>query len=127
MFDIGFWELLVVAVIGLLVLGPERLPGAVRTTTLWINRLRRSFTDLKREIEREVGADELKRDLHNQEIMRTLNETRDQLQQDVAETRRQLDDLPYDVNDIVRPQDASQEPQASSKPSAPDQSRHTES
>ena len=53
MFDIGFAELLVIAVLGLLILGPERLPGAIRTTSLWIGRLRRSFNDIRSEIEKE--------------------------------------------------------------------------
>ena len=41
MFDIGFAELLLIAVVGLLVIGPERLPSAIRTTSLWLGRLRR--------------------------------------------------------------------------------------
>src|SRR5690606_5277150 len=64
MLDISFWELVLVAVVGLLVLGPERLPTAIRTGSLWLNRFRRAFSDIKRDIERELGTDELKRDLH---------------------------------------------------------------
>lgn len=93
MFDIGFWELVLIAVVGLLVLGPERLPGAIRTGSLWLNRLRRSFADIKRDIEREIGADELKRDLHNQRIMDSLREAREHLAGEVDETRRELDAL----------------------------------
>ena len=52
MFDIGFSELLLIAVIGLLVLGPERLPTAVRTTSLWVGRLRRQFNQIRAEVER---------------------------------------------------------------------------
>lgn len=72
MFDIGFAELLVVAVISLVVLGPERLPGALRTTGLWVGRIRRGIRDIKTDIEREVGADEIRRQLHNEEVMRSL-------------------------------------------------------
>ena len=43
MFDIGFAELLLIGVVGLLVVGPEQLPGAVRTVLAWVNRFRRSF------------------------------------------------------------------------------------
>ena len=47
MFDVGFPELILVSVIALLVLGPERLPEALRTLGLWLGRLRRSFTTVK--------------------------------------------------------------------------------
>ena len=80
MFDIGFAELLLIAIVGLLVLGPERLPGAIRTTSLWLGRLRRSFSSMKQEIEREIGADEIRRQLHNESVMASLNESKDKLQ-----------------------------------------------
>ncbi|WP_373090508.1 Sec-independent protein translocase protein TatB [Zhongshania sp.] len=79
MFDIGFAELLVLGVLGLLVIGPERLPGTVRTIALWTGRLRRSFSDIRSEIEREVGADEIRRQLHNESILASLKESKDQL------------------------------------------------
>ncbi|NDH40108.1 MAG: twin-arginine translocase subunit TatB [Gammaproteobacteria bacterium] len=47
MFDIGFAELLLIGVVGLIVVGPEQLPGAVRTTLAWINRFRRSFDQIR--------------------------------------------------------------------------------
>ena len=53
MFDIGFMELVLIAVVALIVVGPEKLPGAIRTTTLWIGRAKRSFNQVKSEIERE--------------------------------------------------------------------------
>lgn len=80
MFDIGFAELLLIAVVGLLVIGPERLPSAIRTTSLWLGRLRRSFSSMKQEIEREIGADEIRRQLHNESVMASLNESKDKLQ-----------------------------------------------
>lgn len=69
MFDVGFSELLLVALVALLVLGPERLPGAARTAGLWIGRIRRSFAAIKTEVEREIGADEIRRQLHNENIL----------------------------------------------------------
>ncbi|MGH8434647.1 MAG: Sec-independent protein translocase protein TatB [Pseudomonas sp.] len=69
MFGISFSELLLVALVALLVLGPERLPGAARTAGLWIGRLKRSFNTIKQEVEREIGADEIRRQLHNEHIM----------------------------------------------------------
>jgi len=69
MFDIGFTELLLVGLVALVVLGPERLPGAVRTAGLWIGRAKRSFANIKAEVEREIGADEIRRQLHNERIL----------------------------------------------------------
>ncbi|WP_409265339.1 Sec-independent protein translocase protein TatB, partial [Pseudomonas sp. KCJK8521] len=69
MFGISFSELLLVGLVALLVLGPERLPGAARTAGLWIGRLKRSFNSIKMEVEREIGADEIRRQLHNEHIL----------------------------------------------------------
>ena len=89
MFDIGFLEIIIIAVIALLVLGPERMPGAVRTVSLQLGRLRRSFNALRQEIEREVGADEIRRELHNQSIL----DMEKNLSEDLNKARRQIEDL----------------------------------
>lgn len=115
MLDIGFAELLVIFVIGLLVLGPERLPGVVRNVSLWVGRLRRSFNALRDEIEREVGADEIKRQLHNEDIMSSLKETKEGLSRDYEQTREQLKSLEYDVSDVVKPRD-DEDPEDKEKP-----------
>lgn len=57
-------------------MGPERLPGAARTAGLWIGRLKRSFNAIKQEVEREIGADEIRRQLHNEHILSLEQETR---------------------------------------------------
>ncbi len=72
MFEIGFQELMLVALVALLVLGPERLPGALRTMGLMLGRLRRSFDSVKVEIEREIGMDDIRRQLHNEAVMDEL-------------------------------------------------------
>jgi len=72
MFDIGFPELILVSVVALLVMGPERLPEALRTLGLWIGRARRSFTAVKDEIEKEIGMDEVRRQLHNEAVMEEM-------------------------------------------------------
>lgn len=61
MFDVGFWELAVIAVVALVVLGPERLPRAARTAGLWINKARRTVTVMKTEIENELDLEEMKK------------------------------------------------------------------
>ena len=81
MFDIGFPELVVVSVVALLVIGPEKLPEAIRTMSLWVGRIQRSFASIRREIESEIGADEIRQQLHNENIIKELEETKNTLQQ----------------------------------------------
>ncbi len=80
MFDIGFSELLLVGLVALIVFGPERLPGAARTAGLWIGRLKRSFSAIKAEVEREMGADEIRRQLHNEQILQMERELQQSIQ-----------------------------------------------
>ncbi len=72
MFDIGFAELLLLAIVALVVIGPERLPETARTLGLWMGRLRRMFSNAKTELERELGVDEVRRQLHNEQVMSEL-------------------------------------------------------
>jgi len=66
MFDVGFWELALVGLVALLVVGPERLPRLARTAGLWIGRGRRMLSSVKAEIDRELKAEELKQILEKQ-------------------------------------------------------------
>lgn len=61
MFDIGFAEILIVSVVALLVLGPEKLPTAVRTVGMWVGRIKRSLTSIQHEISEELRVEELRR------------------------------------------------------------------
>jgi len=65
MFDLSFGELVVVAVLALLVLGPQRLPKAARFAGLWVRKARAQWYSVKSEFERELAADEMKRSLGN--------------------------------------------------------------
>ena len=60
MFDIGFLELLVIALITLVVMGPERLPEAIRAISLWIGRLKQLWAKTRQDIENEVGMDDIR-------------------------------------------------------------------
>ena len=61
MFDIGFTELVLVAVIGLLILGPERMPVAVRTIGLWVGKIKRTVSGVQKEIRDELRVDEIRK------------------------------------------------------------------
>jgi sec-independent protein translocase protein TatB len=89
MFDIEFSELLIIAVLTLIVMGPERLPETVRTITLWFGRLRQFLSAARTEIEDEVGVEEIRRQLHNEQIMRDLEKTKDQLK-DLANDQQSI-------------------------------------
>ena len=82
MFDIGFAELLLIGVVGLLVVGPEQLPGAVRTVLAWTNRFRRSFDQIRTEVRRE---------LHNDEIMQKLKAESQILEQEMRDTAQSME------------------------------------
>ncbi|PJI48302.1 MAG: twin-arginine translocase subunit TatB [Pseudomonas sp.] len=110
MFGISFSELLLVGLVALLVLGPDRLPGAARTAGLWIGRLKRSFNAIKMEVERELGADEIRRQLHNEHIL--------QMEQDAKKLMAPLTDLQSQVEESLSP--LSQAPsEGQSPPAAP--------
>jgi sec-independent protein translocase protein TatB len=61
MFDIGFSEMIVIAIVALIVIGPERLPGVARTAGALAGRLRRYVSDVKEEVNRELQLEELRK------------------------------------------------------------------
>jgi sec-independent protein translocase protein TatB len=82
----SFVEIFVVIVVGLVVVGPKRLPEALRTGMLWYGRIKRSINDTKAEFEQQLGVDEIRRELHNDRIMeslRALEQSRDELKESV--------------------------------------------
>ena len=83
MFGIGFAELVSIAVVGLLVIGPERLPGAIRTGSAWLNRIRRGFNDIKQEVTQE---------LHNDAVMEELRKTGEQLKAETDSLQTEIRD-----------------------------------
>lgn len=101
MFDISFIELLVVFVVALLVLGPEKLPGAVRTGALWVGRAKRSFGKVKAEIEQQINADDIRRQLHNESIMADIDKARKNADQLLKDTRKELDKTQDGINRAV--------------------------
>ena len=98
MFNIGSFEVLLIFIIALLVLGPERLPGAVRTTGLWIGRFRRSFYKVKNEIERELNADEIRRQLHNETVMAEIEEAKSGIEGMAKNTEKSVNNLVNSAN-----------------------------
>ncbi|MGM0564694.1 MAG: Sec-independent protein translocase protein TatB [Pseudomonadota bacterium] len=82
MFDIGFWELMLIGVVTLLVVGPERLPAVAQKAGRLIGKLRAKALGVREELEREFNTSELRDTLHRQEqelhnLRIMMNETQD--------------------------------------------------
>lgn len=106
MFDVGFWELTLIMLVVLVVVGPERLPKMARTVGVWTSRARRMVADVKAEVEREVRAQELKESMGGN----ALKEVRD-----VADEMRSIGtELKADVDNVTagRPATAKTSPAA---------------
>lgn len=100
MFDIGFSELLVIAVVALLVLGPERLPKAARFAGLWVRKARAQWYSVKSEFEREMASDELKRSVGNP--LGDLRSAASEAARDLGDTQRELADALRDTEALAR-------------------------
>ena len=91
MFDIGFSELLVIAIVALVILGPERLPKAARFAGLWVRRARAQWYSVKAEFERDMAAEEMRRSLQDaKDAMRGID---DSVREADADIRRELDSV----------------------------------
>ena len=89
MFDIGFWELAVIMVVALLVIGPERLPGLARTLGLYVGKARRFVSSVKADINRELKAEELKRILQEHQDATGLHEIIEETKETLHEARQE--------------------------------------
>jgi sec-independent protein translocase protein TatB len=75
MFDIGFPELLVILLVGLVVVGPDKLPQLLKSLTKGFRTIRSYLNQTRSQLESSVGMDEIRQDLHNEKIMENLKET----------------------------------------------------
>ena len=94
MFDIGFWELILIAIMGLVILGPERLPVAIRTVRSWISGARKFSDTVKTELTEELRVHELHANLKKAEQSNLQN-----LSPEVAESLKTLQDAAASVNE----------------------------
>jgi sec-independent protein translocase protein TatB len=109
MFDIGFPELVLVSIVALLVIGPERLPETIRTVMLWIGRVRKTFTNIKTELEQELGADEIRRQLHNEGIMKDIRESKEKISDALKEADQSIDEFKHSISESIDTSKASVE------------------
>lgn len=97
MFDVGFFELLVIGVVALLVVGPERLPKVARTAGMWLGRGRRFIRNVRDDIDREIKADELKQILEQQKQSNPLHEVIEDTKQSFENIKSEAESIGDDV------------------------------
>lgn len=115
MFEIGFWEMVLVGVVAMIVIGPERLPGLARTAGLWLGKARRMIAEVKAEVDRELHLEEIKQSLRQSGDLAELNA----LKQDLAERAKAIEqDLQAEFDDPGPP--PGWQPGAISAPPPPD-------
>lgn len=112
MFDIGFWEIMLISVIGLVVLGPQRLPIAIRTVLKWVNTAKSMANSVKNEISQELELHEM-----NENMIKAskqgLNQLDPDLKASIDEMKSSVEELthPYknNVDDLINSQKSTQE------------------
>jgi sec-independent protein translocase protein TatB len=126
MFDIGFSEIFVIAIVALLVLGPERLPKAARFAGLWVRRARAQWHSVKSELENELAAEELKRGLRDtqdslreaqQQFNEGFDDARNRIKREQESLQRELDALDRDVRGASAQADSVQSDASAEAPS----------
>lgn len=120
----SFAEILVIAVVALLVVGPERLPETLRSGMLWFGRVKRAINDTKTEFEQQLGVDEIRRELHNEQVLKSLKAL-ENAQKDIEDNVDSFDDKL--AKEIKRIEDSIDEPVPhDNDPNAPEQVGHSE-
>jgi sec-independent protein translocase protein TatB len=99
MFDIGFSELLVIGVVALIVIGPERLPRVARTVGVLAGRLQRYVADVKADINREIELEELRK--MRDSMQQAASEFQSSVQSEVSKTEAELNQTAADLNKAV--------------------------
>ncbi len=107
MLDIGFLELMLIGIVGLLVLGPERLPKAARTTGMWIGKIKRTVAGMQREITAQLEAEELRQ---------KIGEQQKKLDQSLKQAKRDVESIASSTPDAKRtPDDEARAARASAR------------
>jgi sec-independent protein translocase protein TatB len=112
MFEIGFWEIVLILAVALVVVGPERLPGLVRSVGLWLGKARRILSEVRDEVERELRLEEIKRSIHSQETIGEMKNLADRVKSINSE-------IQADIKDAMPPPDKPLDQTDTSSLSAP--------
>ena len=118
MFDIGFWEIVVISVLGLLVLGPERLPVAIRTVSTWVKTIKSAANSVKDELSHELKIQEMHDNLKKAEQLGMNNIS--------PELQDSIDSLRDAAASVTRPYADVNTPTSTSKSAVEDTSEKVE-
>ncbi|MPT24497.1 MAG: twin-arginine translocase subunit TatB [Achromobacter sp.] len=124
MFDVSLTELMVIGVVALIVIGPERLPKVARTVGHLLGRAQRYVNDVKSDIQREIELDELRKFKNEMEdaaqgVQQSLNETQASLQEPVQQFRAELDEVARAASGKATPEVAGETPAEAARTIAP--------
>ncbi|WP_372880918.1 Sec-independent protein translocase protein TatB [Psychromonas sp.] len=119
MFDIGFWELVVISVIGLVVLGPERLPGAIRSVMHWVTTVKEMANSVKTEVAQELKLHEINENMIkaskkglsdlDPELKQSIDQMKETADQLSRPYKKEVDDINQSLNE--KPDDSKQQEQ----------------
>lgn len=92
MFDVGFSEIALIGLIGLVVIGPERLPALARTLGVYVGKMRRFVTDVRSDVERELNADDLRKTFSSEDGLGGIKDAVDAAREDYGDAHEELSD-----------------------------------
>ena len=127
MFDVGFWEIAIISLIALIILGPERLPRAARSLGVWVGKARRMLAEVKRDIDRELDAADLKKIQEiKEEVAETVQDSKKMfedasIKQDLDEAKSALEETATALNEKIseQPEESAAEPVKPKKSKTP--------
>lgn len=103
MFEVGFSELVMVGLVALIVIGPQRLPTAARVAGLWLGKLHRTIANVKLEIKQQLHAEEMRQIMQQQSIVEDVQQLVAETQQVVNEIKTGTESLSKDLNNHDKP------------------------
>lgn len=113
MFDVGFFELALIGIVALLVIGPDRLPTVAKTAGKWVGRARRFVSNVKQDIDQEIQAEELKKALNQDNLNLTSNHSI------IEETKQAFEEVKKETEAVVNAVQPDQAKQSNDKPDSP--------
>ena len=125
MFDIGFFELVVIAVVGLLVLGPQRLPQAVRTLGLYLGRIRKMVSGIQQEVNEQLQLEEMRERLaeHEKKVRSGLMDVEKEYTTEAPQPQADEEPLVAKAVDTTAPSSTSTSTSTSTLPLSANQSK----
>ena len=106
MFDVGFWEICMVGLVSLLVIGPEKLPKAARIAGFWLGKTRNMVAAVKAEIKEELQAEEIRQMLKEQAALEDLHKVVDDAKNAAHSLKSSIDTIPEQHQQVKRPNDS---------------------